>query len=156
MDCGDDASTKPNTVTTTAWVKRADTESNDQYIIDRNSPLDRGYGYTLTIENNKLYWRLRDLDSGWYINIYTPFSDTNWHHIIGVYDSNGAFLYVDSAQKANDSYKGAIAYIPNPLRIGIMSYADIGHFNGLIDEVLIFNSALSASDVQALYEMTKP
>jgi hypothetical protein len=81
--------------------------------------------------------------------------DGNWHHVVGTYDGATIRLYVDGAEVGNGTPTNiAIAYdLPNTNDLFIGSYAgqDRFDFNGLVDELSVYNRALSAADVQAIY-----
>jgi len=91
-------------------------------------------------------------------------NDNNWHHLVGVKDSNSliATLYVDGAVAASASGTAT--------QFGPMTNADAsldlvtfgskmtnnadsyeGYFFGAIDEVAIYHSALTAAQVSAMY-----
>ena len=84
----------------------------------------------------------------------TSAGDGGWHNIVGVYDGAGgsARIYVDGVQQVS----GPLATTPNtgtgtPWQIGRFQQTSFPSFSGPIDDVRIYNRALSATDVQALY-----
>jgi len=75
-------------------------------------------------------------------------NDGNWHQVVGVYTSGGNVeLYVDGNLK--DSQVASSMYADNtPLIIGNVTGNDTDTtFNGKVDEVSIYNRALSADEV---------
>jgi hypothetical protein len=72
--------------------------------------------------------------------------DNNWHHILGTYDGSVMKLYVDGVlSKTEDKwFPGDIAYGNYDLYIG-------DSFNGQIDDVRIYNYALTPTQVKTLY-----
>jgi uncharacterized repeat protein (TIGR01451 family) len=78
-----------------------------------------------------------------------------WHHLAYTIDNTASnqVLYVDGQPVATATASGTPGYDAHPLLIG----ADINNgnysclFNGLIDEPAIYNRALTAAEVQALY-----
>jgi hypothetical protein len=71
-----------------------------------------------------------------------------WTHLAGTYDGATLRLYVNGVQVAILAWTGTIATSANPLQIGGDSiYGQ--YFQGQIDEVRIYNRALSASEVLA-------
>jgi hypothetical protein len=73
----------------------------------------------------------------------------SWHHLVGVYDGARASLYVDGALVAGPT--AASGFGPNasqPLRIGATTIPN-RTFNGLVDEVAFYNTALSAATIAA-------
>ncbi len=77
-----------------------------------------------------------------------------WHHIAASYDGQFANLYVDGLLQGSadgGSAGGSISYTGTPsLTIGVSAGDGSGnHFVGIIDEVKLFNTALSAAEIQA-------
>ncbi len=75
-----------------------------------------------------------------------------WQQVVGIYNGSELFLYVNGELK--DSKTTTIPYIyltPIPLKVGSNQNAN-RFFNGLIEEVAIWNRALSESEIQELYQ----
>ena len=71
-----------------------------------------------------------------------------WTHLASTYDGATLRLYVNSTQVSSRAISGAMAVSSGALRIG--GNAVWGeHFNGLIDEVRVYERALSAAEIQA-------
>jgi hypothetical protein len=71
-----------------------------------------------------------------------------WSHLAATYDGTLLRLYVNGSQVASTSLPGGIGNGEGPLSFG--SNAVWGEqFRGLIDEVRIYNRALSATEIQA-------
>ena len=69
-------------------------------------------------------------------------------HLATTYDGVSQILYVNGVQVASRAQAGSIKISAGPLRIGGDSiWGD--YFQGLIDEVRVYNRALSASEIQA-------
>jgi hypothetical protein len=64
------------------------------------------------------------------------------------YDGTTQRLYVNGVQVASRAQTGATKISASPLRIGGDSVWG-EYFQGLIDEVRVYNRALSASEIQA-------
>jgi len=79
-----------------------------------------------------------------------------WHHLVGVYDpslpSDNVKVYVDGKQTGDISdFTGKISVSSNPLYIGRVADQ---YFDASIDEVRIYNRALSEKEIKWLYEHT--
>ena len=71
----------------------------------------------------------------------------SWSHLAETYDGAALRLYVNGTQVASTSHTGTIASSTNPLQIGGDSiYGQF--FAGLIDEVRVYNVALTAAQIQ--------
>jgi hypothetical protein len=80
---------------------------------------------------------------------------SGWHLVTGTYDGSTATLYVDGAMAASDTF-AAPGNTTYPLYIG-RYYADNGSgWNGAIDEVHLYNRAVTSAEVSALYGYIPP
>jgi glucose/arabinose dehydrogenase len=71
-----------------------------------------------------------------------------WTHLASTYDGANLRVYVNGALAGTTAVTGAVGATTSPLRIG--GNAVWGeYFNGLIDEVRVYNRALSAAEVQS-------
>jgi chitodextrinase len=78
----------------------------------------------------------------------TALTANTWAHLAATYDRATMRLYVNGVQVASRAQTGAIATSTNPLQIGGDSiYGQ--YFAGRIDEVRIYNRALSAAEIQS-------
>ncbi len=76
---------------------------------------------------------------------------TDWHQVSASYDGATSKIYLDGVEIDSDPYSTAITDTANDLRIGQSSG---GYpFGGLIDEVRVYNRALSAAEMKQLYNM---
>ena len=85
-------------------------------------------------------------DGGFGVPVFTK---GEWHHIVGVVDGNKKYLYADGKLAKEDNFNGPMQADRTEHEIG---NASDGGFVGLIDEVVIYNRALSANEVQMLYK----
>src|SRR4029077_20784752 len=76
-----------------------------------------------------------------------------WTHLAGTYDGSVARLYVNGVQVSTLPVSGALTSSSNPLQIGGDSFFG-QFFNGLIDEVRVYNRALSQAEIRT--DMTTP
>jgi hypothetical protein len=76
-----------------------------------------------------------------------------WTHLAATYDGANLRLYVNGVQAASRAITGSIRASTGALRIGGNGTWNDEWFSGLIDEVRLYNRALSAAEIQA--DMTK-
>jgi len=74
-----------------------------------------------------------------------------WNHVVGVYDGNVQAIYLNGALVGSVPNQGAITFPSNPFRIGHEDRPEVAGFAGKIDDVYIYDRALSASEVQTLF-----
>ena len=80
----------------------------------------------------------------------TGLTDGNWHHVVATYDGSLAKLYLDGNLIGTGS-AGAVSTSSANLAIGAYNNGVDALFNGSIDQVRIFNRAITATEVETLY-----
>jgi len=83
----------------------------------------------------------------------TSVNDGAWHQIVAVYQAGGSkSIYVDGSP--SESTQPSQVFIGNSASflIGGTGIVPEGRYSGLIDEVQIYNSALSSSDINFLFQ----
>ncbi len=135
-----------NSITVAAWARsNTSTWNNYTMFVSKRNAFVLG-----PQSGTKLMYFYVYVNNGWRIASFTPtFDITLWHHYAGTYDGTNVKLYIDGAPVASTTYAGNINTDTGPLYIG----KDDGYsrqFNGLLDEVAIFNRALSDTEVLAL------
>ncbi|MBN1505444.1 MAG: LamG domain-containing protein [Sedimentisphaerales bacterium] len=83
-------------------------------------------------------------------------NDGQWHHVAGTYDGARVALYVDGALDVSSSASGQIATNMYPVLIGENAEQRGRWWNGLIDDVRIYDEALTSGDVFALTKAGGP
>ena len=78
-----------------------------------------------------------------------------WSHVVGTLSNSEVHLYInglkDSSRQFNDF--SSVTSTTYGLSIGRLGTYSGYYFNGKIDEVRMYDRALSAADVQALYQL---
>jgi hypothetical protein len=82
-------------------------------------------------------------------------NDGKWHHVAGVYNGEKMILYVDGKEDASQPASGPIANNDEPVYIGENVEMTGRFWNGLIDDVRVYNYALSNGQITALYNEGK-
>lgn len=80
------------------------------------------------------------------------YNNGNWHHYVGVWNGSTMQLYRDNALVSSVSQTGSISSYNQKLEFG--RYAggqDNSFFNGKIDDIGIWNRALTASEIADLF-----
>jgi tetratricopeptide (TPR) repeat protein len=78
-----------------------------------------------------------------------------WHHIAGVYNGKKMCLYVDGARDASQDAWGPIGVDDNPVLIGENGQIRGRCYNGLIDDVRVYNFGLTEAQVRQLCQEGK-
>ena len=145
-------------LTVGVWLKTSTADGVRGVVTKYNGGVYNGYNVFLN-NGNLCAWYIRDTSNFVYDGSGCPFNvpgynDNQWHHVVYVVDAAGGRLYVDGVQKGSLGWTGSAGAptTTEPVQIGRYTGAFNGveYFPGLLDDVRIYNTALSASDVLAL------
>ena len=147
-------------ITIAAWVK-ADSFSSaidTRFISKANSTSEQGHYWMLGQTNSggdKLRFRLKAGGSTQTLIASSGDLPTGtWFHAIATYDGSTMRLYKDGIEVGSVAKSGTID-IDATIPANIARNPDgSNHMDGTMDDVRIYNRALSTSDIQALYAYT--
>jgi hypothetical protein len=153
------ALTQSDNFTMSAWIKPANL--NQIGFIMQNGDItgNVGHGYGLAINDGSGNNGTGNVLSAYYagiiyVNSGGTFSTANiWYHVVLVRINGTAKFYINGTQTANTSAASPNAPIGS-LIIGGLTGG--GNFNGAIDEVKIFNTALTPAQVLAEFNADAP
>ncbi len=146
------ATLNSNYTTVAFWVKATEIPAQGEvFLISFGGWQER---FKVSLPNHgKLVWTtnnssgISDMDSG----------DANklepgvWKHVVFVHDGTNDKIYMNGAEVASKAVAGTMNSTNRPLGIGY-NPIDVGnYFNGVLDEVQVYNSALSAGQIATLY-----
>ena len=136
-----------STVTVAAWINSGPASAWHSLIDKRNAHTN---GFDLYLQpSSRLFLRANDTT----LNGNAVVADNSWHHVVGIYDGDLLTLYVDGVLDASAPVGALNLVTSNPLQLG--TGWNGGYFyTGRIDEVRIWNRALSAADVAEVYAFT--
>ena len=87
----------------------------------------------------------------------SPMNDGVWHFLVGIYDGQAQLIYVDCVPEGieNDMFD---TYTPSTwhMNIGRQAQGNRFYFDGTIDEVRIYDRALSIEEITALDALGRP
>jgi len=141
--------------TVSAWVKYTETQTGLDgygYIVQKN--INRNIGgapFVLSVLFKKINFTMYNTTTSMGISSPLDYNDGNWHHVASVYDNQRTALYVDGI---NVKSIASISFTNNNgyLSIGGTKYdSTMRPFNGSIDDVRIYNGALSTSQIKQEY-----
>ncbi len=137
-----------------AWIHPFDV-SNAGTIISKTGETINDTNYWMDVRNNgMLYFGVYD-ENGDERYVYTAegtIAANKWTHVTGSYNGSIFRIYVNGMLRPeNFVWSGIIKTNDYKVRIGYRGL--VGNpFNGIVDEVLIFNRALSEEEIKFLYE----
>jgi hypothetical protein len=137
-------------ITVAVWVKADTFTLWDSPIGNTDNPWNTGYGFFHNGTNTMSFFV-----NGYSANVATvPFTDTTgWHHLVGTWDGATVKIYLDGVvSSVTDNYAGTITYNDTNYIGSIES--STWAWDGYIDDVRIYNRALSDVEVRNLYFAT--
>ena len=79
-----------------------------------------------------------------------------WHHFVGITTSSQLIIYIDGIFSASATYACPNPPVQNSWYLGADNNGGLNNFwNGSLDDVRVYNRALSASEILALYNAEK-
>lgn len=135
-----------------AWVKPD--LNKTQYVIDTSTNSATGNGYMLRCNSNGTvrFWSYSASAS---LDSTATVSTSSWNHLVAVKDGSSLRLYINAGTPATGTDSSFNTSNTSNLRIGSSNLFG-GYFNGLIDEVSMYNYALTGSQVSSIYNSGSP
>ena len=135
-------------ITLAAWVRTNDSGNGEHnpYITKGDQSFALKHGF------NGMQFFIYD---GGYRAVHFPVDssfNSVWHHVAGTYDGSAVKLYIDGTLEASLAHTGSIASSSYGVNIGRNAELSGRLYEGAIDDVRIYNHALSEQDIQLLVE----
>lgn len=142
-----------NQLSLAVWIKADDFGTADARIISKASGVgEQDHNWMLsTIESSGIKPRFRLKAGGTtttLVGTQTLTADT-WYHLTATYDGNTMRLYIDGIEKGSMNKTGSITSSASAIRIGD-NPIQARHFDGQIDEVHLYQKALSVAEIDEL------
>ena len=162
VDCGsDDSLDSLDYFTISLWVKSLDNNAIiAQGIIAKANISGDENGWMIDKEtDNKFHFRSGPHHVRNQLGAYSDiaYTDISWHHLVSIHNDIQNYLYIDG-EKQSAIQNTTFTSMPNISLVIATRYGDYPidtnysrRFNGLIDEVHIYNSAVSVTQIQLQY-----
>lgn len=155
-----DFSTNPFSVSLWIYVNNSLASSTEYGLINKNVTYQASAGWGLEISSWGVGGGKFNVTN--YITTQTTWGNTNvskgsldvntWYHVVGVRNSTTTYIYVDGVLGSSKSHADGAGNVDNaqPIVIGDNSWGP--NFPGKIDDVRVYNRALSADEIKRLYQ----
>lgn len=153
-------------LTISLWVKPTNITSNPNYTIIRQEdpvfPLGKGPDWLLAFQNRGtlLSFGLGNSSPKIYDELDVPINSaeyiSQWILITAVYDGSKIYLYKNGVKIGEKPKTGIVSLTSKISAIGSTSGTIEEFFDGQIDDVMIYNRALTSSEVGQIYSITNP
>jgi hypothetical protein len=157
VDVADQGQLKPASLTIAVWANQA---------VNRNiSQVSKKFGATGSanswqLESNALNLVQRSLSFTTYDGNANQFATTaadtivlsQWQHLAATFDGATKRVYIDGVELADMPYPTTLRYDDNPMKIGCddNSAGNALFFEGILDDLQLYDRALSAAEIAAL------
>ncbi|MGE4285405.1 MAG: LamG-like jellyroll fold domain-containing protein, partial [Phycisphaerae bacterium] len=141
-------------ITVSAWIN-ADSWKDQSWqgsIVSKDDWDERDTGYVLRCGNNgclsfnlAVGWKWSEAVTG------SLMQTGRWYHVVGTYDGAAIKTYINGVLRAETAVSGEISTSRYDLQIGRGAHDYSRAFDGLIDEVAIWDKALSADKISRIY-----
>lgn len=163
-------SLNPPRMTLAAWIKTSVRDEIWRRIFDKNFKTDFaisiGGGFVPNRDfHGKAIWEVNTISNraaSGTLGSVVPVNDGQWHQVVVTYDGSAQRLYVDGLQRQVRRWSGVMPNNSSDLTLGSNrttpdpKFGEVGaSFGGLMDDVMMFNRALSTPEVAALYDSQK-
>ncbi len=162
FDGDDDAIDLPilnisGSITVSAWINSVQLSGGDKDAVGNNGGGGDSQHFSLGlgafVNDDIITFLVDDGSTADFVQSDFSISANTWYHAVGVFDdeSNEIRLYVNGKLNDTQSYSTTPDWQEREVNIG---KAPIGgrDWNGSIDEVMIFDRALSATEIKSLYD----
>lgn len=142
-------------VTFSGWVKTS--SATYQLMISKDDVTNRCFNFGF-LNNGEVYGQVFSSGSATTVQTSTTWKDGNWHHIAFVYTpSTSIQIYVDGSSEilSTSSIPASIDNDPADFNIGRRSDG-ARYFTGELDELAIWNSALTSGNISTIYGSGTP
>lgn len=140
-----------NEITLEAWIYAHSwrNQIHEGTVIGKEK--NNGSGYILRTGNGGNLQLNLGIAGNWVDAVTTgaPLQAGTWHHVAGTFDGDSLIVFIDGVQAAYTLQTGTIDTNDQTVEIGRLTQYNDRYFDGYIDEVRVWNKALSESTINA-------
>jgi len=150
---------RPSSITLSAWVRMGSQPGLTGFVNKSINCYNDSWHFG-SQGGNYSTWVSNSTNCGDFVQMTSPNSVGNWRHVVFTLDdvADTRRMYVDGNLVASGSYTSSIPYDGNPVLIG--AAIENGNldfpFHGSLDDVMIFNRAITATEVNTLFTQGSP
>ncbi len=143
-------------ITVAAWIKVVEFDKKYQTIIAKG---DNSWRLARVSDSNNIEFACNGTadtkwtgvgEIPWAVSTTTGVNDGKWHHVAGVFDGTQLYLYIDGVLEAAKRADKSIDISSHNVFIGANAQVPGREWNGLIDDVRIYNYALLQAEIVSI------
>jgi hypothetical protein len=140
-----------NTVTLNFWMRIGEFFDREAYPISHGNWENR---WKISITNKKIRWTIKTSSGVKDLDSETELSQDSLYNITAIYDGNDIEVYINGELDAFSSFDGNILTTSIDLMFGQVLPGNSNYnFKGILDDIRIYDYAISYSDIQNLYDI---
>jgi len=165
VDCGNDRSLNisGNAVTLSVWIKPDDITIASQCIATKGRLFGDHQNYGLSIYKDDeehpgwagIYWEINNGSRNNLVVDKSYLIEGAWNYLVGTYDCSQQKIYINGVEKGSSDVTGDLTTNSDSFRVGIAGNTNYP-LNGTIDEVAIYNRALTPEEINQHYRGGRP
>jgi hypothetical protein len=153
----DHADLQVDTFTIAMWVYVLTIEDNVKPTLiikggDFNDYNNSSFRLNFTATMRRLEFSIGNGTASQTVTAPLPFIYDKWYHITAVADGDSIKLFLDGRRMAGAAQTVSVIKNSSPLYMGIADTSGAGQYWGFLDDVRLYNIALSAGDIDKLYQ----
>ncbi len=146
IDMDDKINLNPTGFTISAWIKRDTGNLNASIISKRNASFSRGYDFKINnVGKVQMFWKNGTNQS---LVSNTTIPENEWHHVATIYNGTTLSLYIDGVLDKSANLTAPVNTSESFYIAAAGKLTPTQFFKGNIDEVRIWNSALSPEQLR--------
>ncbi|WP_062295730.1 LamG domain-containing protein [Nostoc piscinale] len=135
------------------WINQPEDNSLKGYRLIDKTTAGVNDGYNFDTYDGSTGRRLRLTGGKQNVSAHTAYSLNEWHHVAVVFSKGVSTFYLDGNLDGSGQHLSeTVSTNSLTLKIGAAHNSHTEFFKGMIDDVRIYNRALSEKDIQELYE----
>jgi len=137
----------PTDFSVTAWIKTS-TTSAGVIIQQRNGGYNGEYRFMVNGNGQLDLMLYGDSDYQYTFSTTKTVNDENWHHAVFVRQGQSGYIYIDGNIAASES--GTLRSLDSSIQVAVGADVrdSVSYFNGTIDDVRIYNKALTQDEIK--------
>ena len=138
-------------VSISLWFNANRVTGTAQTLAGRSPAVSEGWQLDYTANGGLIFWVATGFGNAESVQTTPPLAG-DWHHVVGTWDGATIRLYLNGVEVGSTPQTGTMDTSTNSiLTIGAANRPVIFHFDGLIDEVQLFDRGLTSAEVLAIY-----
>lgn len=143
-------------LTISAWIKPGGDISNDQSIVRAGRTHDLRYAFFYSGSDERIKYHWYDGSSFRQVFSTSTAPQQEWNHVVAVKTAGNQVSFYINGEFSNSEPITNAPNSPQNMSIGATTCGVNQHFTGSIDDVRIYNRALSAEEVESLSNSYNP